>query len=197
METGLEGKPWYFGLAAGLVVGAIGLFLGYRSSIGPMKQNIVRQQSALADLQQQVQKGEEAKAQLPQFEERVGRLESELAKLIRILPNRRNVHELLGRFSDLAEDGDFNLTKVTPGNEIEKEFFYEWPIALTVQGTYHNLAHFFDRMSRFTRIVNVDSLQINAARSASPNHSMDASFVAKTFVYKDTEGDGASSGGAP
>lgn len=195
METGLEGKPWYFGLAVGLAVGGMALFLGYRSFLGPMKQSIVRQESQLADLQQQIQKGEEAKAQLPQFEERVGRLELELTKLLKILPNRRNVHVLLGQFSALAEDGDFNLTNVTPAREIEKEYFYEWPIALTVQGTYHNLARFFDRMSRFTRIVNVDSLQITAARGATPNHSIDASFVAKTFVYKDTEAESDAGGG--
>lgn len=197
METGLEGKPWYFGLVVGLIVGGMAIFLGYRSFIGPMNEQILRQESQLADLQQQIQKGEEAKAQLPQFEARVARLQSELDKLLLILPNRRNVHELLGRFSALAEDGDFNLTNVTPANEIEREYFYEWPISLSVQGTYHNLAKFFDRMSRFTRIVNVDSLQITAARSPSPNHSIDASFVAKTFVYKEAEAEDGVTGGGP
>lgn len=190
METGLEGKPWYFGLAIGFVVGAMGLFLGYRSVLGPMKENIARQESELADLRQQIQKGEEAKRQLPQFEQRVARLKSELAKLLKILPNRRNVHLLLARFGELADEGDFNLTKIAPSEEIEREYFNEWPIALSLQGTYHNLAHFFDRMSRFTRIVNVDDLRISATRRPTPSYSIDASFVAKTFVYKDESEDG-------
>ena len=190
METGLEGKPWYFGLAIGFLVGSMGLFLGYRSVLGPMKENIARQETELADLRQQIQKGEEAKRQLPQFEQRVARLESELAKLLRILPNRRNVHDILARFGELADEGDFNLTNIAPAEEIEREYFNEWPIALSVQGTYHNLARFFDRMSRFTRIINVDDLRINATRTPTPFHSIDASFVAKTFVYKDESEDG-------
>ncbi len=193
METGLEGRPWYLGLAIGALVGAAVLGFGYRSKISPMNKEIARQESRLVELQAQIQRGEEAEAQLPQFEERVGRLELELAKLLKILPNRRNVHELLGRFRSVAEQEDFNLTKVTPGTEVEQEYFSEWPISVSVEGTYHNLARFFDRMSRFTRIINIDSLKINAARSATPTLSITASFVAKTFVYKDTE----ASGGGP
>lgn len=187
MQTGLEGKPWYVGVIAGLVVAGVVVFAGHRVKLGPMKQEIQRQDSRLADLQRQIQRGEAARQQLPQFRERVRRLELDLEKLLRILPDRRNVHDLLRQVRALAEREDFDLKAFTPGDEIEQEFFSEWPITLNVEGSYHNLARFFDRMSRFSRIINVDNLRLQAVRStqASPNRTLNASFVAKTFVYKD------------
>ena len=105
-----------------------------------------------------------------------------------ILPDRRNVHDVLRRFKDLAEREDFNLLQFTPSNEVEQDYFNEWPITLRVQGTYHNLARFFDRMSRLSRIFNVDTLTVNAVRAPTPSQTIDATFVAKTFVYKEDEG---------
>ena len=189
METGLEGKPWYIGLLAGVIVGAVIVYGGYQLKVKSMKQEIRNQETRLADLENQIQRGEEAKAQLPQFQERVGRMEVELGRLLRILPNRRNVHDLLRQFRALADRGSFNIVKVTTGREVEQEYFSEFPITLNIEGTYHNLARFFDQMSRYSRIINVDSLKLSAARRPTPTHSLDVSFVAKTFVYNDDSGD--------
>lgn len=196
METGLEGRPWYFGLAIGLVVGAVALYAGHRLKLRDMDATIARQEAQIVDLDDQIRRGEAAKAQLPQFEERVANLTLELEKLVQILPNRRNVHDLLRQFRALAEREDFNLTKVTPGTEVPREYFNEWPIQLALEGTYHNLASFFDRMSRFPRIMNVDDLRMNSLRNPTPNRTLSAQFTAKTFVYQDEEelDDGTGSG---
>ncbi|REJ84004.1 MAG: hypothetical protein DWQ36_00155 [Acidobacteria bacterium] len=196
METGLEGRPWYFGLAIGVALGAVALYAGYSLRLKDMQARIARQDQEIVELDDQIRRGEAAKAQLPQFEERVANLELELQKLIQILPNRRNVHDLLRQFRALAEREDFNLTKVTPGNEVPRDYFNEWPIQLALEGTYHNLASFFDRMSRFPRIMNVDDLRMNSLRSPTPNRSLSATFTAKTFVYIDDEEGAAEEEGA-
>jgi Tfp pilus assembly protein PilO len=191
MQTGLEGKPWYFGFALGLLVGAVGLGAGHQMKLGPMKQRIKAQERKLRDLEGQIQRGESARARLPEFQERVQRLELDLEKLLEILPERRNVADLLRQVRALAERTDFDLVNFTPGREAEQEFYSEWPISLNVSGTYHNLARFFDRMSRFHRIINVDNLTIRSTPRPSPTQTIEASFVAKTFVYKDQYAEGA------
>ena len=106
------------------------------------------------------QKGRAAERKLAQFREEVKRLELELAKLLQILPSKRNTEELIKRIETLTRQGDFTLLKFTPGEFIQKDFYAEWPIDIQIQGTYHNLALFFDRMSRFSRIVNVEDMKV-------------------------------------
>jgi type IV pilus assembly protein PilO len=201
MRTGLEGKPWYVGLTVGVLVGGAIYGLAYWQWLTPMKDDIERQEHRLADLQVKIQEGRAAKAELPKFREEVRQLELELDKLLRILPARRNTPDLLRRIRALAEQGDFNLKSFTPGNLTDKEFFSEWPIKVDLDGTYHNLAMLFDRIGRFSRIINIEDLAISAIPPNKNNNqrTLSATFTAKTFVYKepDLSAPAAGAPGAP
>ena len=61
---------------------------------------------------------------------------------------------------------------------------------MEVEGNFHNLGIFYDRLSKMSRIVNVSNVKIvqsnvrdNAART------IRASYTATTFVYNDTAPD--------
>jgi type IV pilus assembly protein PilO len=184
IETGMEGKPWWVGVSIGLGLGLAAALLGYQLQI---KQIFVERDAndrQIVELQGKISRGLAAKAKLPQFREEVALLEVQLEKLLRILPPRRDVQDVLRRFRSLAEQEDFVLAEFRPGHEVQQDFYNEWPISVRLQGTYHNLARFFDRMSRFSRIFNVDNLQITQNRGA--QHTIAASFTAKTFVYMET-----------
>jgi Tfp pilus assembly protein PilO len=188
MQTGLENKPWYVGLGIGVAFGLAVVGLAYWQLITPMNEQIAGQERRLEQLQKKIVEGRAAKQQLPQFREQVRTLELELDKLLRILPARRNTPDLLRRIRSLSEQGDFGFKRFTPGNFIDREFYSEWPIAIDLSGSYHNLAMFFDRISRLSRIINIENLTIQAANRG--NETISAKFTAKTFVYKETESDG-------
>jgi len=186
MQTGLEGKPWWQGVAVGLLVGGVLLGVTYQFVAKPRNENLVRLDRKLTDLQAQIQKGRAAKEKLPQFREEVRRAELELDKLLRILPARRNTPELLRRLRQLTEQGNFDLLRFTPGNFIDRGFYSEWPITVSLNGSYHNLAMFFDRIGRFSRIINIDNLKVNAMRDNPRGHTLSAGFVMRTFISKET-----------
>jgi type IV pilus assembly protein PilO len=184
LKTGLEGKPWYFGLGVGLALGLVVFGVGYYL-LKPQREEYASLELTLQDLQRKIQEGQAAQRQLPKFREEVRQLELELDKLLRILPARRNTPDLMRRIRSLAEQGDFALKLFKPGTLADKEFFSEWPIAVNVEGTYHNLALFFDRISRFSRIINVEDLKVSALTTSKGTHTIAATFSAKTFVYKE------------
>ena len=196
IKTGLEGKPWYVGLGAGLGVGLLLFVVGYWRLLDPMREDYDRAVTQLAGLQNKIQEGRSAKNELPKFREEVRQLELELDKLLRILPARRNTPDLMRRIRSLAEQEDFTLKAFTPGVLSDKEFYSEWPIKVDLDGTYHNLALFFDKISRFSRIINVENLEVKALPPQVKNprgpevanpHTINAKFTAKTFVYKEQE----------
>lgn len=185
MQTGLEGKPWYFGAVAGGVVAAVLMAGAWYLLVTPRNKQLVAKTKELDSLQGQISEGRAAKQKLPQFREEVRRLELELEKLLRILPARRNTPELLRRIRQLTEQGSFDLLRFTPGNFVDRDFYSEWPIAIRLQGSYHNLALFFDRVGRFSRIVNIENLKIAAMPRSAKGHTISASFTAKTFIYRE------------
>ena len=188
LRTGLEGKPWYVGLGVGLGVGLLIFGGGYWQFVKGKQEEYAGLESQLADLQTKIQEGRTAQKELPKFREEVRQLELELDKLLRILPARRNTPDLMRRIRALAEQGDFTLKRFTPGQLTDKEFFSEWPITVNLEGGYHNLALFFDRVSRFSRIVNIEDLEISALpTSKTGGHTIGSNFIAKTFVYKEPE----------
>jgi type IV pilus assembly protein PilO len=191
IQTGLEGKPPWHGAVVGLLCAALLVGGFYWFKFKGQYEQLERKEQQLAGLQVKIQEGRAAKAKLPQFREEVRRLELELEKLLRILPARRNTPELLRRIRQLTEQGNFDLLKFAPGNFVDRDFYSEWPIAISLNGTYHNLALFFDRIGRFSRIINIEGLKVNTITKTTKPHTIAATFIAKTFIYKEDSGTAA------
>jgi type IV pilus assembly protein PilO len=192
----LKGKPWYVGLAAGAaLVGAI-FFVVWLQVVSKQRDEIVREQARLEQLQAKIQEGRAAQRELPKFREEVRRLELELDRLRPILPAQRNTWDLLRGFRTLAEQGDLGLQRIRTGSEAQREFYSEWPINMEMTGTFHTMALFFDRISRIRRIINIEDLRVTSQDPrANRGHTIQASFVARTFVYLETEDAPAAGGG--
>lgn len=196
LELKLEDKPWWHALGWGLGIGLILAGAVHYAWFRGLNAQIKTKRADLEVLHQEIQKGLAAERKLPQFREEVRRLELELAKLLQVLPSKRNTEELIKRIETLTRQGDFTLRKFTPGDFVPKEFYAEWPIDISLEGTYHNLALFFDRMSRFSRIINVEDLRVTALDNV-PQKSIGAVFVAKTFIYTGDEQPAAPAEGQP
>src|SRR5216683_2956946 len=182
IQLRLEERKWTVALGVGLAFGIALAGTVHYAWFRGLNEEIARKHTELDGLQQEIQKGRAAERKLSQFREEVRRLELELSKLLQILPSKRNTEELIKRIETLTRQGDFTLKKFAPGDFVAKDFYSEWPIAVSLDGTYHNLALFFDRMSRFSRIVNVEEMKI-ASISDPTGKSITANFVAKTFIY--------------
>jgi Tfp pilus assembly protein PilO len=195
LELKLEEKKWTYAVGIGLVIGVVLAGAVHYAWFRNINRDITNKRAELAQLQQEIDKGRAAERKLSQFREEVKRLELELSKLLQILPSKRNTEELIKRIETLTRQGDFTLKKFTPGDFIAKEFYSEWPIDIALEGTYHNLALFFDRMSRFSRIINVEEMKVSSLDNV-PGKSIAANFVAKTFIYTGDEA-AAAPGAAP
>jgi Tfp pilus assembly protein PilO len=62
---------------------------------------------------------------------------------------------------------------------------------MEIRGNYHNLASFFDRLSKFARIFNVENFTIKALRDQTDELTISSTFTAKTYVFMDEEAEPA------
>mgnify|MGYP001373245705 FL=1 len=191
----LEDKPWYYGLGIGLAL-AVGLWAVANwqyPNFKEMQQRLARPKAGHGQLQEKIQRGRVAERRLPQLREEVRRIELDLNRLLEILPTKRNTEELIKKIEALTRQGDFFLKDFRPKEYVNKDFYAEWPIDVVLDGTYHNLALFFDKMARFSRIINVESLTMTGYPDARLGRTLGATFTLKTFIYL---GDQASGPGA-
>lgn len=184
-ETGLENKPWWVSALVGLALGGLVVAASYYVVLTDIGGQIAGTRAELEKLQKKIDEGRAAERSLAQFREEVNRLQLDLDKLLRVLPTRMNTEDLLRRLRTLTEQGDFKLLRFAPSNRSQKQFYYEWPIQITLDGTYHNLALFFDRVSRFSRIINIENLRVSQ-KTGDPVRTIGATFTMKTFLYIET-----------
>lgn len=185
MANPLEGKPIYFGLIIGLVLAGLIVFGVQYALIGDIDNEIKSAEGTIKELDTKIEQGRSAQRKLPQFREEVHRLELELEKLRRILPSTRNTEEIIKKIKSLVDQGDFVLRrmafpKLAPAQGSDP--YAEWPITIQVDGRYHNLAILFNRLSNFSRIINVEQISISAL-PAQQDRTISSDFTAKTFVY--------------
>jgi hypothetical protein len=69
IQTGLEGKPWYFGAATGAALAAALIAASWYLLVTPRNKEIAAKTKQLDALQGQINEGRAAKQKLPQFRE--------------------------------------------------------------------------------------------------------------------------------
>lgn len=194
----LEGKPWYYGLGIGAGV-AVALYLLVNFQVPPnfteMRASIAAKKNEIAQLEEKINQGRAAERRLPQLREEVRRIELDLQRLLLILPTQRNTEELIKKIEALTRQGDFFMKKFAPKEYVSKDFYAEWPIEIQIDGTYHNLALFFDKLARFSRIINVEDLVMSGFSAAVAGRTINANFTIKTFIYLGDTNDAQKAGG--
>jgi len=187
----LENRPWYFALIIGVVIAGLLIWAFENYLFSDIQKDIKGRTNDLQVLQGKVREGKAAEARLPQFREEAERLETELNRLLRILPTAKQTDELIKKIKSLTERGNFRLVTFQPQAFVKKDFYSEWPIYVQLEASYHELALFFDRLSRFSRIINVETLTASTLNKRGSPYTIGTSFTMKTFVYGDTKQEGA------
>jgi type IV pilus assembly protein PilO len=185
MELSLTKLPWWgqIGAFVILALGGIGAFVYYYEM--PARDEIATKQTQLNALRAEIQRGLTTANKLADFKAQVADLEGRLINLRAILPEEKDAQSLLRQLQTVAAQSNITIKSFKPSPTVTKTMHAEWPIALDLDGTYHNLATFFDRVGRFTRIVNISAVNIKTKPLPEPNATISASCVATTFVLMD------------
>jgi type IV pilus assembly protein PilO len=177
--------PWYAQLGAFVVIslGLAGAFYYFVES--PKQVALSAKAVELSDIRGRISKGQAMARQLPEFKKEIGTLEARLESLKPILPDERDVGDLLRRVQTLATQSNLRVLGFRPQAITTRELHAEWPIALQLEGNYHNLGLFLDRVSKFPRIINIGSMVIAQKAEPTAATSMTINATATTFVLVD------------
>jgi type IV pilus assembly protein PilO len=167
-------------------------YFWYADALEQQKQKETR----LADLQKQIRALEATANRLPEFQREVQALEARLETLKRILPPEKEMPDLMRRIQYLAAQSSLQIRRFNPSAVVQKDFYQEVPVSIDLEGTYHNLGAFLDRVSRMSRLVNMSDLRIRAQATQTMTNTIGITTTATTYVYLDNAPPPAAAGPA-
>lgn len=122
------------------------------------------------------------KAQLAEMEETFGTL---LAQL----PDETEMPGLLDDISTTGTLSGLEIDKITPQNDVVREFYIETPLSISVRGSYHEMGSFVSSMAAIPRIVTLHDFSMEGigrsnAESLESEAPLKMTILAKTYRYK-------------
>jgi type IV pilus assembly protein PilO len=168
-----------FAILAALAVGA-----AWRVLIGPMRADLATRRASLAAVQAEVAKAQVVAAKLKPTQQEVRRLEASLRETEAVLPDEKDPQDVLRNLHDVASDSLLDIASFKPKAIVAKARYTEWPIELGLEGTYHDLGRFFDRLASMPRLISVSDLEIKTRAKADGRGTIAATCVATTYVFQ-------------
>jgi type IV pilus assembly protein PilO len=182
MQLGLGKLPWKAQVGVFLAVALLMVGAFYYWWAEPTRAEIDVRARKLAAMQADINKGLATARQLPEFRRQVTELEARLEGLRAVLPEEKDVGDLLRRIQTLATQSSLQIKGFKPAPIVTRQMHAEWPINLELDGSYHNLARFFDQVARFSRIINISGIRIKAKDKPGLDSTITVECVATTFV---------------
>jgi len=171
-------------IAMGILVVLIGIgayFLDIspaRDTIADNDQKIEKQEAELLKLQQQAQ-------HRTQFMREVERLKQRLREAEEQLPKQAEIPKLLRDIAYEAQQSGLRLDRFEIQPDQTQGDFAQVPVKMSVRGSYHEIAVFFDRLAKMPRIVNVTDVNMTTPALENKKIVVGSSFTATTYRFID------------
>lgn len=173
------------GARLGIVAGLCGaLAAGYYFMVFEARNaELVQLRAQEVELQRKLSEVRSIAANIAAFEAEITDLEIKLAAALRQLPNEKQLEVLLADISNLGKTAGVSIRSFVREREIVHDFYAEVPLKIELDGTYHEIARFFDLVSKLPRIVNMGALDMSVREDSDVETLLEVKGVATTFRF--------------
>jgi type IV pilus assembly protein PilO len=176
------------GAVAGIIVAVTALnYFSFGANFGPsiseMETRIQRAKTEQVRLDREYIEKTSIANNLNQFRREKEILEERLRLALAELPEDKNIDELLQLFQDRAQKSGLEIGTIEPQGAVTERFYARIPIPMTVTGTFHEIATFFDALGRMQRIVNVTDISLGSPKDVGGKVLLNGKFLATTFMF--------------
>ncbi len=120
-------------------------------TIGDLKEDLAKVEEALATAKRNAK-------QLNAWRNKRKKAEAQFRVVSKALPEKNEIPSLLANVSKSGQDNGLEFLLFQPMPDIMQDFYAEIPVSIKVVGDYHNVAIFFDQVSKMSRVVNIKNI---------------------------------------
>ena len=125
---------------------------------------------------------------LPTFQQNTKKLEEDLNIALKQLPRSKEVPALLREIYTLGKKSGIEFKTFEPQHEQARKLYAELPIKLQLVGKYNEIAVFFYRVGKMSRIVNISNLDVSVTKSKGGEDKLSVHCTATTFMFTGSSG---------
>jgi type IV pilus assembly protein PilO len=169
-----------------VVLGVFGLVAlavaSYFFLIAPIQERIAALVQRKAQVTGEVTQARGQVAEIERFRRELAELEKRLVLLQDRLPSEKETPTLYRALSSAAEQSGLGVSLFQPREARAKDVVNEIPIIVAAEGSYHQLAKFFERVAALPRVVTVNDFKMSGLGKA--RNSMKADLTLATYMYR-------------
>jgi len=151
--------------------------------LGPAQTDIATAETRLGEVEANVARAQATAAKLPAAQREVKALEAALHETTAVIPEEKDPQDVLRNLHELASESTLDIASFKPKSVVAKTQYTEWPIELGLEGSFHDLGRFFDRIAAMARLMSVSELSIKTKTKPNGRGTISASCIATTFVF--------------
>ena len=173
------------GVRIGIII-ALSVLMGvgyYAGVYQDANDGLKRLRTQELELQRKLSEVRSIAANIDEFREEIDDLELQLSKVLRQLPDKKEIEVLLTDISNLGKTAGIEIKSFQRRDDVEHGFYAEVPISIEIEGRYHDIARFFDLLADLPRIVNMGSLSIKVASENFESTRLKVKGTATTFRF--------------
>ncbi|MBZ5700957.1 MAG: type 4a pilus biogenesis protein PilO [Acidobacteriia bacterium] len=180
-------------VAIAVVLVVLGLYLPF-SPVQDTRDKVDKAVQEKTRLNQEVQQLQVYRQRYGELRQQMDALSKQLETLKTIVPEEKEVDEFIRLMQGAAGASNVQVRRLTTLPLVAKEYHYEAPFDIQVDGPYFNILDFFSRLSHLSRIINVSDLTFQETESGRnlkypmrPGTTVTGNFTATTFFTKPAE----------
>ncbi|WP_339669273.1 type 4a pilus biogenesis protein PilO [Dasania marina] len=157
--------------------------LGYTQDISDLQGEQVRTAQKETELRAEFSRKAGQATNLDAYRRQMLEMEESFGALVSQLPSDTEVPGLLEDITNKGRDNGLEIKSIKLETERALEFYVELPIAISVEGTYHDIGSFVSGIAGLPRIVTLHDFGLKDLGSG----RLEMNITAKTYRYKEID----------
>jgi type IV pilus assembly protein PilO len=170
------------GIVFAIVVGA-GVYYTIIQDKAPALERIEQEEVTLRDVFQNKQR---KAANFDAYKAQLAQMEQSFGTMLRQLPGETEIPSLIVDISQTGLAAGLQEKLFVPQSEVQKDFYAEKPITISLSGSYHEMANFVSGVAALPRIVTLHNINITP-EDPSNYDMLTLQVTAKTYRYLEQE----------
>lgn len=172
------------GILAGALVSVLTYFI-----LGSKRDDLTSLENQNVALQQEVNRGNQLKANYENLKKEVDALQKRIDELIKIMPTEMDRSEIMYRVKKLADMAGVEQVSFKLESPQSKEYYSEYPVSFVFRAGYHTFGQFASLISGYDKIINMSDITL--IREKTSEYSARVTCKISAFIYKPAPVDAA------